>query len=107
MVSDASELDYSEVYSCFDRASQKRRFMVTKNGYMGWAPDNIYGKANQQTKKGDLIVILFGCSTPIVIRPRGSRFQVIGEAYVQGFMDGEALGLKESGGWQRQRFTFC
>ena len=81
--------------------------MVTKNGYMGWVPDNIYGKAHEQTRKGDLIAVLFGCSTPIVIRPCGSRFQVIGEAYVQGLMEGEGMGLLESGGTQRQSFTFC
>ncbi|KAK4445126.1 heterokaryon incompatibility protein [Podospora aff. communis PSN243] len=97
MASDTIEFDYSEVYSSFDRASQKRRFMVTKNGYMGWVPDNIYGKAT----------ILFGCSTPIVIRPHGSCFQVIGEAYVQGLMDGEAMTLVVSGGVQRRGFTFC
>ncbi|KAF5566543.1 heterokaryon incompatibility het-6 [Fusarium phyllophilum] len=68
---DASELDYSEVYSCFDRASQKRRFVTTTNGYMGWAPDNIFGKDSEQTRPGDMIAVLFGCSTPVVIRRYG------------------------------------
>ncbi|KAF5983611.1 heterokaryon incompatibility het-6 [Fusarium coicis] len=92
---DASELDYSEVYSCFDRASQKRRFMTTTNGYMGWAPDNIFGTDSEQTRPGDMIAVLFGCSTPVVIRRYGpcGYFQVIGEAYVQGLMDGEAMEL--------------
>ncbi|KAF5577137.1 heterokaryon incompatibility het-6 [Fusarium pseudocircinatum] len=91
----ASELDYSEVYSCFDRASQKRRFMTTTNGYMGWAPDNIFGEDSEQTRPGDMIAVLFGCSTPVVIRRYGpcGYFQVIGEAYVQGLMYGEAMEL--------------
>ncbi|KAJ4176424.1 hypothetical protein NW767_015448 [Fusarium falciforme] len=104
---DATESDYSEVYSCFDRSSQRRRFMTTENGYMGWAPDNIYGKAREQTQRGDLIAVLFGCSTPIVIRPRGKYFQVLGEAYVHGLMEGEAMEFLNSGKAQRQRFTFC
>ena len=61
------------------------------NGYLGWAPDNIYGSEEDQTRKGDLIGIIFGCSTPIVIRPHGKLFKVVGEAYVQGLMDGEAM----------------
>lgn len=106
---DASELDYSEVYSCFDRASQKRRFMTTTNGYMGWAPDNIFGKDSEQTRPGDMIAVLLGCSTPVVIRRYGpcGYFQVIGEAYVQGLMDGEAMELVNTGKLQCARMTFC
>ncbi|KAG5802093.1 hypothetical protein H9Q74_013503 [Fusarium xylarioides] len=106
---DASELDYSEVYSCFDRASQKRRFMTTTNGYMGWAPDNIFGEDSEQTRPGDLIAVLFGCSTPVVIRRYGpyGYYQVIGEAYVQGLMDGEAMELVDTGKLQCTRMTFC
>lgn len=104
---DASEYDYTEVYACFDRTCQKRRFMLTRNGYMGWAPDNIFGSAEDQTKEGDLIVILLGCSTPIVVRPYGEHFQVVGEAYVQGQMEGEALQLLESEKADKRSFTFC
>jgi len=104
---DASEYDFTEVYSCFDRTSQKRRFMLTHNGYMGWAPDNIFGSRDAQTKSGDLIAILFGCSTPIVIRPHGEYFKVVGEAYVQGLMDGEAMELLESEKVKARSFTFC
>lgn len=93
---EASEEDLTEVYCCFDRTCQKRRFMITKNGYLGWAPDNIYGSAQDQTLTGDLIAILFGCSTPIVIRPHGEHFQVIGEAYVQGDHGRGSDGVSES-----------
>jgi hypothetical protein len=104
---DAQELDYSEVYSAFDRSSQKRRFMTTAGGYMGWAPDNIHGNFDQQTMEGDLIAILFGCSTPVVIRSQGSYFQILGEAYVQGLMGGEAMLKVQFGKIRTQTFTFC
>jgi len=81
--------------------------MLTHNGYMGWAPDNIFGSRDAQTKSGDLIAILFGCSTPIVIRPHGEYFKVVGEAYVQGLMDGEAMELLESEKVKARSFTFC
>ena len=103
----ASEYDYTEVYSCFDRTCKSRRFMTTSNGYLGWAPDNIYGSDEDQTREGDLISIIFGCSTPLVIRPHGKLFQVVGEAYVQGLMDGEAMKFLESGECRIQDFTFC
>ncbi|RDL31340.1 uncharacterized protein BP5553_09549 [Venustampulla echinocandica] len=103
----ASEYDYTEVYSCFDRTSKGRRLITTENGYLGWAPDNMYGSDYDQAKKGDLIAIIFGCSTPIAIRPRGDLFQVIGEAYVQGLMDGEAMDFLNLGGFSVQDFTFC
>ncbi|RYN79885.1 hypothetical protein AA0120_g10639 [Alternaria tenuissima] len=103
----ASEFVFTEAYSCFDRSCKKRRFITTTNGYMGWAPDNIYGSDDEQTRQGDLIAIIFGCSTPLVLRPRGDHYQVLGEAYVQGFMDGEAITALKEGKYARQEFLLC
>ncbi|KAJ5030042.1 heterokaryon incompatibility protein-domain-containing protein [Bipolaris maydis] len=103
---DASEFVYTEAYSCFDRSCKKRRFMTTDKGYLGWAPDNIYGGPNEQTQKGDLVAIVFGCSTPLVIRPCGEDYLVLGEAYVQGLMDGEVIAALESGKYTTQSFAF-
>ncbi|KAH6714494.1 hypothetical protein BKA61DRAFT_673814 [Leptodontidium sp. MPI-SDFR-AT-0119] len=103
---DALEHDFTEVYACFDRTCQKRRFIITEKGYMGWAPDNIHGSVRDQTMGGDLIAILLGCSTPVVIRPNGDYFKVIGEAYVQGIMEGEAMDFLKEGKVERRNFTF-
>ncbi len=91
----AKERDYADTYAAFRRTSQERRFMLTSKGYMGWAPDNAQGSDILQTKVGDLICIIFGCSTPLVIRPNpdDGSFEVIGEAYVEGMMEGQALDL--------------
>ncbi|KAI2479831.1 HET domain containing protein [Pyrenophora tritici-repentis] len=104
---DASEYDFCEVYSCSDRSAKKRRFMTTVKGYMGWAPDNIFSEDDERTRAGDLIAIVFGCSTPLAIRPCGERFQVLGEAYVQGLMDGEAVNTLREGRYVTQSFVFC
>ncbi|MAD87405.1 MAG: hypothetical protein CL912_30980 [Deltaproteobacteria bacterium] len=105
---DAEELTYMEVYCSCQRAVQQRRFMLTRNGYFGWGPDNLYETdQTKEMKVGDKIAIIFGCSTPLVIRPVGDKFMVVGEAYVQGFMDGEALALTESGTCDIQSFIFC
>jgi hypothetical protein len=103
----ASEYDYTEAYSCNNRTGQGRRFLTTMDGRLGWGIDNMYGDRKRQLKSGDKIAIIFGCSTPIVIRPAGSNFQVLGEAYIHGLMDEEALEFLESGKCELQDFTFC
>jgi hypothetical protein len=48
--------------------------------------------------EGDIICILFGCSVPIVLREYRTEndhyFEFIGEAYIHGMMDGEAVAKK-------------
>ncbi|KXX80953.1 Heterokaryon incompatibility protein 6, OR allele [Madurella mycetomatis] len=105
---DAEEITYMEVYCSSQRAVMQRRLMLTRKGYFGWGPDNPFDNdPSNEFRVGDKIAILFGCSTPLVIRPRGDKFEVVGEGYVQGFMDGEALRLLESGVCHLQRFTFA
>jgi hypothetical protein len=52
----------------------------------------------RQTQEGDFIVVLYGCSVPVVLRPVYSTagtpdYQFIGEAFVYGMMDGEAFDM--------------
>jgi hypothetical protein len=65
--------------------SMMRRLLVTREGYVGVGPVD--------AEVGDEVVVLVGCSVPVVLRERkdgGWRF--VGEAYVAGIMDGEILG---------------
>jgi hypothetical protein len=82
--------------------------MLTRQGYLGWAPDNVFdsGEVNH-ARVGDLVAIVFGCSTPLIIRPHEKRFVVVGEAYVQGFMNGEAVQLTDGEKCKAQSFLFC
>jgi hypothetical protein len=61
---------------------------VTKRGYLGCPPNS--------AQPGDLICILFGGDAPFVIRPcEGTdEFILIGETYLHGFMQGEALKME-------------
>lgn len=78
-----------------------RRLLVTSQGYVGIAP--------KQAQKGDLICVLFGCSVPVVLRPcqtpsapdAAPIYEVVGECYVDGFMEGEMLDMM----MPRQEFT--
>jgi hypothetical protein len=104
----AEEVTYMEVYSTVCRMVMERRFMLTTKGHFGWAPDNAYDyRELNQARVGDLVAIIYGCSTPLVIRPYGGQFQIVGEAYVEGFMDGEAVGHLNSSNFQIKTFSFC
>jgi len=52
---------------------------------------NLIGLAPKPTEIGDEIWILFGCSEPIVLRPVDNKYLVVGPAYVDSIMDGEAV----------------
>lgn len=61
-----------------------RRFFQTKEGYMGIS--------NRDAQKGDIVAILLGCVTPVVLRPvratdGQSRFSWVGECFVHGLHD--------------------
>lgn len=66
-----------------------RRLMVTKEGYIGVAP--------RRAQKGDIVCVLYGCSVPVVLRKcdtddgSANFCKFVGECYVDGIMDGEAL----------------
>ncbi|PTB63234.1 HET-domain-containing protein [Trichoderma citrinoviride] len=60
-----------------------RRCFVTSGGHFCIGPS--------KTQTGDVISIFAGCNFPIVLRPIGSFFTVVGEAYVPNYMAGEIL----------------
>jgi hypothetical protein len=58
--------------------------------------DQLVGFGPPETAFGDIIVIMFGCSVPVILRPvynalGGAEFEFVGEAYIYGKMDGEAF----------------
>jgi hypothetical protein len=55
---------------------------------------SLFGLAPHDSSEDDVICILFGCSVPVVLRKvRSGRYIFIGECYVHGMMDGEAVTL--------------
>ena len=61
-----------------------RIFFTTANGYVRLAPE--------ETIPDDEVCIILGCQSPLILRPdgRGSR-KTIGQCYVHGLMEDEAL----------------
>lgn len=60
------------------------RFLTTCKGYIGWA--------HPRAEKGDKIYLLQGCSVPAILRKKpDGGYVIVGDAYVQGIMNGEAI----------------
>ncbi|KAF2187575.1 hypothetical protein K469DRAFT_737786 [Zopfia rhizophila CBS 207.26] len=56
--------------------------------------DPLFGLGPPDTERNDRICILFGCSVPVILRPCNNgtdHYHFIGEAYIHGMMDGEAV----------------
>lgn len=69
----------------------KRRPFVTTKGYLGLGPDDI--------KAGDVIALVMRSQVPFVLREiADGKYKLIGEAYVDGIMDGEAVAGRENVG---------
>lgn len=71
------------------RMTRKRRFFATENGRIGLGPAD--------TKGGDALCIIFYCPTPYLLRHRPKASRLVGEAFVDGLMYGEALQLFDAG----------
>jgi hypothetical protein len=73
-----------------------RRLMISSKGYIGLAPP--------KAQEGDLICVLFGCSVPVIIRKVKDHHIFIGESYVHGIMDGEAIDQMNEGTLTEEEF---
>jgi hypothetical protein len=55
----------------------------------------LFGLASHYAKQNDIVCIIFGCSAPVLLRKYGDSdsdgFKFVGECYVHGHMDGEAI----------------
>lgn len=70
-----------------------RALFVTEKGYIGLGPG--------RCKTGDVVAVLAGADVPFVLEPRAASrnnaCSLVGEAYVHGFMHGEAVRSIEAG----------
>jgi hypothetical protein len=88
--------DAGRFHEAFAHACVDRRFFVTKTGYMGIGPDAMH--------EGDMIAILFGGKVPYLVRAVNSGYRFVGECYVPGLMDGEAVQAWKDEGSRRRVF---
>jgi hypothetical protein len=75
------------------------RFFITADGHIGMGPFAMQEK--------DVVVVLFGGPVPYILRPKGGHYELVGECYVHGIMEGKAIyDLKEKGELERRTKVF-
>jgi Heterokaryon incompatibility protein (HET) len=77
-------------------ASVNRTFFISCKGYMGMGP--------LAMDEGDMICVALGCNVPLVLRKEGDHYLLVGECFVWGLMDGEAMRDKKL---RHMVETFC
>jgi hypothetical protein len=66
----------------------KLRPFATKKGYIGMGPLTI--------QEGDIVAIIIGLEAPMILRKSDDdKYEIVGEAYVHGIMDGEAMDAQD------------
>lgn len=53
--------------------------------------DLMFGLAPSDAQDNDRVCILAGCTVPVLLRPQGDHYRLIGETFIYGKMDGEAM----------------
>ena len=77
-------------------AREGRRFFLTRSGFVGMGP--------QKIQKDDIVVVVFGCHVPLVLREVEGCYKIIGECYVHGIMNGELVRDLEGKGVETATF---
>lgn len=79
----------------FGNRMMARSLCITKDGLVGMGSGYMTAE--------DLIVVPFGCSTPIILRKEGRRneYRYVGDICIDGFMHGEAVARMEAKDPQR------
>ena len=85
--------DYNPTKASLETTTLYRRFAISTLGYMGLVP--------REARAGDLICIIFGATTPNILRPLESggnmRYELVGHCYMHGLMDGEGMAMLAEG----------
>lgn len=81
----AVQESFSNIHRQFKRMTHAgRNFCTTKAGRLGWA--------SKRAMEGDIVVLLYGCVVPILLRPReDGKYECLEACYIYGIMDGEVV----------------
>jgi hypothetical protein len=98
----SSERRIGLTWACFIRRTMLRlnwSLFFTSTGYIGWVP--------RGTQRNDLICVILGCDTPVVLRKVGPHYIHIGPCWVLGIMAGEAVEGIQVDSEKILHFTIC
>lgn len=77
--------EFQDIDCLFDsgKGQSPYQFCVTAKGFIGMVPS--------LTQIGDIVCLIHGLEVPYVLRSFGTRYKLVGDSYIHGIMDGEAL----------------
>ena len=82
-----------ELFQEYSRMAPRGRcYIISETGLEGIGPEICH--------RDDIIAVALGCSTPVILRKEDQGYTFIGEAYVNGYMYGEAIN-EVNGGMRR------
>lgn len=91
-----------------DVICNRRTFRGRRHGGM---KETLVGLIPQKARLGDQVCILYGCSVPVILGKRefkdGCHWRLIGEAYVDGFMEGEGISSMSLTAPEVEEVIFC
>jgi hypothetical protein len=76
-----------------------RKAFVSESGHCGLVPDH--------AEIRDFICVLLGCDVPVILRQVEDHYTFIGESYVRGLIEGQAIEALERGEVHLQDFEIC
>ncbi|KAH6668539.1 heterokaryon incompatibility protein-domain-containing protein [Halenospora varia] len=89
------ESDSHEHWAKLMRDQSPDRVKFVLKGLTDWRPTRI-GKGWKTMRENDIVCIVFGCDVPLVLRPVDDHFELIGDCFVEGIMEGQAMALFEN-----------
>ena len=89
-------LDFQQIHAVIGLMNNNRRFCSTTDGRIGLVP--------RSSAAGDLICVLYGGRVPYVLRPCEIGYSLIGECYIHGLMNGEAMDMEQM---ESREFALC
>jgi len=90
--------NYEAVLTSTLGACRRRRLFVTADGLVGLGPACV--------EPDDIVCSVRGCHVPLVIRASGDKYLIVGECYVDGFMDEEIIQRVDNGELPSEEFVF-
>jgi len=93
-IEDGSNHIYNAMEPAIRAATTMRRLFVTRKGFLGLGPP--------QTVGGEKVFVLYGGKAPFLLRDKtdktdkiinnpGPYYELVGDCYVHGIMDGEVM----------------
>lgn len=95
-INTAKEVQLSFMETLRSKMDGMDRIFVTRGGHIG--------RCKHFARLGDFICLLEGCVLPMILRKVDTHYELIGDAYADGIMQGEAMTLLESGERMLQAF---